>query len=135
MTHHPGRFLIAWLMVGPLAGCSNTPPVGAVSGTITVKGKPVAYGSVMFVPETGPTAAGTIQPDGSYRLTTFRPHDGALVGAHKVVVEAYTITKSRVPDQDDMAQPASHKKYYNVATTPLTATVQPGSNTLDFDLE
>lgn len=117
-----------------VAGCTDTPPVGAVSGKITVKGKPVEYGSVMFVPAAGTVGSGTIQPDGTYTLTTFRRNDGALVGDHKVVVEAYTITKSRDPGVDDTANPAAHKKYYNVATTPLTATVRPGDNALDFDL-
>jgi hypothetical protein len=117
-----------------LVGCSNTPPMGQVSGKITVKGKPVGYGSVMFVPAAGPVASGTLDPSGAYTLTTFKPNDGALVGDHKVVVEAYTITKSRDPSMDDQANPASNKKYYNVATTPLTATVKEGPNALDFDL-
>ena len=118
-----------------LAGCSNTPPMGQVSGKITVKGKPVGYGSVMFVPATGPVGSGTLSPDGAYTLTTFKPGDGALAGDHKVVVEAYTIAKSREYGADDTATPAANKKYYNVATTPLKATVKEGQNALDFDLD
>jgi len=64
-----------------LGGCGvRTVPV---EGKVLYRGKPLEFGSVMFQPEKGPTARGTIQPDGTFRLSTYREGDGAIPGAHQ----------------------------------------------------
>jgi len=40
---------------------------------------------------------GTIEPDGSYRLTTFDSGDGALLGRHRVTIEATRIVRAPLP--------------------------------------
>lgn len=56
-------------------------------------GKPLSGGRVMFQPiasgddkVVGRPAIGSIQPDGSFKLTTYKDGDGALVGSHHPVV-------------------------------------------------
>src|SRR4051794_33249667 len=72
------------------AGCGG-PRLAPVSGRVTVGGRPVTEGVVMFIPADGPAAVGAIQKDGQYTLTTFKPGDGALVGGHKVTISATTV--------------------------------------------
>lgn len=73
-------------------------------------------------------AAGTIQPDGSFVLTTLIDKDGAIAGDYKVVLVVF-----KHHDRLDSAVPA---KYAHPATTPLEATVSHGgSNEFSFTLD
>jgi len=63
--------------------------LGRVSGTVTSRGEPVRYGTVMFMPDSakgteGPPAMATLQSTGEFSLSTDSGNDGALVGFHKV---------------------------------------------------
>ena len=60
-----------------------------VSGKVTYNGKPLPYGSVGFQPAQGQPSGAAIQPDGSFRLSTFAEFDGAIIGPHKVKVTCY----------------------------------------------
>jgi hypothetical protein len=70
-----------------LSGCGGS-KVAKVTGQVTYGGKAVTGGKIMFYPESGRMALGEIGADGSYTLTTFKPGDGALVGRHRVAIEA-----------------------------------------------
>lgn len=59
-----------------------------VSGTVSLDGKPLDRGTVIFTPASGRAATGKVQPDGSYTLETYRPGDGAILGTHRVAVIA-----------------------------------------------
>src|SRR5262245_4436516 len=78
-------------LLGALAlaggGCGGSGTV-KVRGTVTLDGKPLSGAMVTFVPaeEKGRAASGATQADGSFRLTTFKPDDGALPGDYKVMV-------------------------------------------------
>ena len=91
VVRNHGRLAAKALMAGLLVvtvGCSEDDGVGVrypVSGTITYKGEPVPRGTVNFLPEAGTEirpASGEIQPDGSYKLTTQTPGDGAMAGKY-----------------------------------------------------
>jgi hypothetical protein len=147
--------LAAGLLGMVLTGCCGL-RLGKVSGRVTVGGKPVPRGTILFYPEAGPTAVGAIRPDGTYTLTTQKPGDGAVVGAHRVTIQATNVgpgsmveaksfeeeverarkgTGKRqmwlVPGKVDWIVP---EKYSRVQTTTLTAKVDPGSNTVNFDI-
>src|SRR5262245_11925796 len=94
----------AALGVAALAGCSDNLPVAPVHGVVTYKGKPVTTGLVMFVPTAGgPGASGKIGRDGSYRLTTYKPDDGAVPGTHTVTVSAYEeLPDDKPPDINNL---------------------------------
>jgi hypothetical protein len=130
------------------AGCGG-PKFGQVSGVVTVDGVPVSGGTIMFVPSDGKGAIGSIGPDGHYTLTTYKPDDGVLVGSHKVTIHATKVGsgtmvpasfeeelkgmkgKILVPGKVEWIVP---EKYSQLATTELTATVEPGIQTIDFPL-
>ena len=138
-----------------LTGCGGGPRLGKVSGRVTFNGKPVPTGTIMFYPDAGPAAVGAIGPDGAYSLTTIKQGDGAVVGSHRVSIQATTVGPGSLADpksfeeEMDLAQRKDPKakvlvpgkvewivpeKYSRPETTDLTATVQPGANTIDFVL-
>lgn len=71
-----------------LVGCQRDPPTYPVSGKVQFpSGAPVRMGTVETrSQELGVHARGTIESDGSFSLTTFRPGDGAVAGIHDCVV-------------------------------------------------
>ena len=54
----------------------------------------------MFQPKSGRPARGTIQPDGSFELSTFSPGDGAVVGHNRVRITCYE-GQEKANDLDD----------------------------------
>jgi hypothetical protein len=93
----PFRFIAATALVISLAaGCSNSHELetASVVGEVTINGKPVEKGVVVFTPEAGRTGTGLIEPDGTFRLTTYRDGDGAIVGKHRVAVIVSDDSKS-----------------------------------------
>jgi len=129
-------FLVALLLLS-LAGCGERRSGTAiVRGKVTLNGKPVPNGTVNFIPEMGPAATGEIQPDGSYTLTTYKPADGAVVGAHKVVIVAMADNAGLLPEaRTPLPPPIVPVKYTSLATTDLTAQVEDKENTINFDLK
>ena len=65
---------------------SYTLETAEVRGTVTLDGRPLEGGAVLFVPAHGQGATGTIQRDGTYVLGTYCAGDGATVGRHIVTV-------------------------------------------------
>jgi len=143
---------IAVLACVAIAGCGpNRPSVAPVKGKVTYAGRPVAQGTVMFYPESGRAATGRIGPDGTYSLTTFdTANDGALIGKHRVTIDAVEITAGQgQPKSFKEEIQMAHKgvavnaaapkrlvpeKYARRETSPLTAEVKSGENVLNFDI-
>ncbi len=137
------------LAFGLTAGCGESlPTTAAVHGKVTVGGQPVTSGQITFLPAEGRPATATINPDGTYRLTTFRTNDGAVLGKHKVTIQATRITGVEQPKsfEEEMrnvgkASPGNAaiqwlvpEKYSRLETSPLKAEVKPGPNVCDFEL-
>lgn len=76
-------------------------PTAKVSGKVTLDGKPVPVGLVIFTPESGRSASGKIQPDGTYVLETYDENDGAVLGRHRLGVMA----RETIPGQGPMGSP------------------------------
>lgn len=77
-------------------GSSKYPKTVSISGKVTWQGKPLAGGSIAFIPVnagengTNRPAGGQIGPDGVYQLSSFRSGDGVMPGEYGVTVESYT---------------------------------------------
>jgi hypothetical protein len=67
-----------------------------VEGVLTLDGKPFSGATVTFAPVegSGRSASGLSEEDGSFRLTTFKPDDGALPGEYKITVSYIELDKS-----------------------------------------
>jgi hypothetical protein len=110
-----------------LLGCggSDAPPLGRVSGRVTVNGQPVEGITVMFQPDNGRPSLGTTNADGYYELRYTADLRGAVVGNHTVRVfwsEDFAAGKTPIPPQYD-------------AQSQLKFEVKRGSNKFDIDIK
>jgi len=125
-----GFSLAVGLFVGAMAGCGHESyDVAPVHGIVSVDGQPLFQGKVMFAPvakgegNPGRPAWSKIEPDGAYRLTTFRKSDGAVIGEHWV-----TIINSEEELPEDVPEFARFM-------VPKQVTVAPGKdNKIDIEL-
>ena len=135
-------FFCTLFVVPTLAGCSGNSdqlPTGEVHGTVSYKGKLLPTGSVTFIPDgPGKAAAGEIQADGTYTLTTYSQDDGATLGSHKVMIISEKDT-SELPAESaeaNMDLSLIPEKYgMSPKTSGLTAEVKEGDNEINFNLE
>ena len=67
-------------------GCARRVSLVPVEGRVTLDGRPLETGAVMVQPKAGPAAQAKIAADGTFRLGTFKPDDGAIPGAATVRV-------------------------------------------------
>ena len=122
-----------------LAGCSsgNQFPTEEVRGKIMYRNAPVTTGTVVFVPEGDmPSASGEIKPDGTFQLTTYDEHDGAVIGKHSVMVTAVEDMSNMLPEErSGTPRTLVPPKYSNYTTSGLMAEVtegEPNSVTLEL---
>ena len=133
----------AWLMMIALvatsaaSGCGESGPARrAVAGSITLDGKPLPSGTVVFAPLDGATAAVAEVSDGTYRLA---PARGLAPGRYQVEVRAEAPTGKRVPHPDLPGETIEEVRnlippQFN-ARTELAVEVKPDAdNTFDFAL-
>lgn len=124
--------LVGALLVG-LPACTGEPRTFPVKGTVMYNGKPVPKGTVLFTPVSGgPTATGELNEEGTYRLTTYKPGDGAVLGEYRVAIMAM-----EGPLQGDppiAPPPIIPDKYSSLALSDLKANVHEGDNVCDFTL-
>ena len=122
---------LAALLVGPCWGCGSSSgtlaPLIAVKGKVTYKGQPVTKGVVEFEPEGyGRPAKGQLQSDGTFELTTFKPRDGVVAGAHRISISEF---------DKSLAKDRALRKYGSPITSRLTAEVSPENIEFTFDLK
>jgi hypothetical protein len=136
------RLATLWLLpaaLALLAGCDSgdRQKTAVVKGKVTYRSKPVAGGTVTFVPDAGgPPATGEIKPDGTFTLTTYKSGDGAVLGKHKVFIAAMEDMSDKLPEQRSPTPAATIPlKYTSLATTPLTAEVGDKENAVEFVLK
>lgn len=108
-----------------------------VEGVVILDGKPLAGASVQLVPQgQGRDATAQTDEQGRFKVSTFRPGDGALPGTYKVVISPPigTPDPTRYASADEamaaaarpMAKPAGPvfpEKYTRPDQTPLTIQV------------
>lgn len=141
VTSSPRR---AWLCLIALAaiagGCKRNPRVVPVSGIVYYNDKPLPYGTIMFQPDKGQPAAGEIQPDGTFKLSSYGPDDGAVPGQHSVSVSCYEGQRPSAANSGQQGDGSLGKlmiplRYTRLASSGLTAEVknEPGQ-TVEFRL-
>jgi hypothetical protein len=130
-----------------LTGCGET--TTDVTGKVTYKGKPVAYGTVAVLDGGPAPKTGHLQPDGTYRIT------GVKIGAFKAAVSSPPPPGSdaekksvdrRDADDERVRAPATAAppevlkawvalpdRFGDPAKSGLTADVKPGQP-VDFEL-
>lgn len=135
------------------AGCGGSAPVllTAVSGTVTLDGKPLSGARIMFVPissdpssakEALPPSSGFTDDEGRYTVATFQGQAGAAAGDHRVVVSKMA-TPDGKPLTSDIKDPALlgpiketvPHKYSDPAGSELKASVGFEPEELNFELK
>jgi hypothetical protein len=120
-----------------LVGCGGSSGLAPVRGQVqNPDGSPAAKldgFSVVFEGKTPDgkaySAAGTIDAEGRFELTTAKPGDGAPVGTCKVLIEPKMIDSER-----ESPYPI-HAKYRTFDTSGLTVEVKPGPNDVKLTVE
>ncbi|HEY1064859.1 MAG TPA: carboxypeptidase regulatory-like domain-containing protein [Pirellulales bacterium] len=119
-----------------VVGCGDDqPPLGEVSGVVTLDGKPLPKARIVFQPldRKSPPSSGTTDDQGRYVLHYNRNHDGAWIGKHQV-----RITSGRRTESGDGGKPIKVKERvpakYNV-NSELEREVTRGRQEIDFQLE
>lgn len=117
-----------------VAGCGSS--TAKVSGVVTLDGNPLPTGNVAFHPvKEGPVATGSIDSSGRYALTIGANNTGIPPGDYVVVVVATRIVE---PEPGSLKEPVPERltpaSYASKDTTPLKATLTPGSNSVELKL-
>ncbi|VTR97998.1 hypothetical protein [Tuwongella immobilis] len=124
-----GLFAVMTMVLLTASGCGDSgPKVVPVSGTVTIDGKPLAYGHIQVLPSGWRPASSPIDSNGRFSLTTTDPKDGCILGTHPVVVLASesinpTTTKWHAP-----------KKYTDTKTSNLTVNITGPTEDLKIEL-
>ncbi|MBW3541662.1 MAG: hypothetical protein KY476_15445 [Planctomycetes bacterium] len=142
----PRRFIrrTAWcaVLATILPGCGGTdgPERVAVDGEVTFGGRPVARGSILFIPidDTRGPRAGAVVEDGRYRLPKDR---GPVIGRLRVEIRAerelgYDITEP-TESVKHIGEPLPQGEIpprYNDRSTLVVETTADGENSFDFHL-
>lgn len=111
-----------------VTGCSDTTvPTVPVRGQVTLQdGTVIQTGTVEFNAIEGDwTARGTIQPDGTFYLSTFTDGDGAVPGVHDAVVVQLIATEDLPLHKHDHG-PTIDPKFAHYDRSGLHYTVEPG---------
>jgi len=131
------RAALAIVLVGlAVGGCSRPkrtlPPLGRVTGVVTLDGKPLARAAVAFVPyERGNGAYATTDAEGRYTLRYTANHEGAVLGRNRVEIR----TGGEGRDADgNLTETAERLPARYHATSELLVEVAAGDNTIDFPL-
>jgi hypothetical protein len=136
----PGGYCLSLLICAvSLFGCDGpetTIPLTVVRGKVTYLERPVAGGSIVFIPDEERGASGTpvhaeIQADGTYSIRTGE-HAGIRPGAYRVTVRSAGI----VSPGGGFGPPETPERYSDPRTSGLSCKVQAvEEHTINFHLQ
>jgi hypothetical protein len=118
------------------SGCHRSSQESQVSGSVSLDGKPIGPGIVVFAPAgKGTPAMGPIEQSGSYSMST--SHEAGLsAGKYKVGVSIREVPMNvKRGDRPPPGKSLIPEKYEDSATSGLEFDVAPGSNTINIELK
>jgi len=124
--------LLVIAAIAMIAGCGGSydgPPLGTVSGKVTIDGKPATDAIVTFKPlDGGRSSSGTTDKEGNYQLVFTTTRLGAQVGKHEVTLSGDQV----LGESPNMMNP---KTSVPPEITEMTreVEVESGSNTIDLE--
>ena len=120
-------------------GCSSGAArvdTAPVHGTVTLDGKPLPYGQVVFQPLSGRIAKGVVE-DGKFTLGTYKTADGAVLGRHRVSVTARKALEGEEPGALGLplfGPSLIPERYGDSASSGLAFEVTSGDNVFHIEL-
>lgn len=132
-TIGPVRWFLSAVLCLWLAGCGSKYDLAFVKGQVTVGGQPVEGLLVQFQPvgEGGSPSAGITDAKGRYRLMYTFNTPGVEPGEHLVTIRCAAAYYEEDCAKENSTQPSAVTCRINVQRR---VTVEPGSQTIDFDL-
>jgi hypothetical protein len=127
---------LAAIVLIALASCSSK-MAADVSGKVTLDGKAIGPGDVVFTPtgHAATAATGTIERDGSYFLKTGRT-PGLAIGKYQVSLSVREPPADFHPgDRPPPGKLLIPDKYELPSSSGLEFDIQPGGNTIDLKLK
>jgi hypothetical protein len=115
-------------------GCGGPEELAPASGKVLYKGKPLAFGSVMFQHTSGgQPSQGEIQPDGTFEMSTFDANDGARIGPNLVSIFCYESQDparkaQRSAGEQSLGRLLIPRKYTLFSSSGLRIDVSPNKN-------
>jgi hypothetical protein len=131
--NQPLRCLALALASLLIVGCGSGSDLAKVKGKVTLGGQPLEDATVTFQPtsEGGAPSAGQTDAKGRYTLMFTFDTPGVQPGEHSVSIQT---AGTDFDDQgNEIELPERVPAKYN-STTTLKQTVDPGKNTIDFEL-
>ena len=129
------RLILAGLGLALLAGCGKS--TYPVNGRIAVPGETVSPKEltdylVMLQSVDQPVGAtGVVQPDGTFRVSTHQPNDGAIPGKHKAVI----VPPAGMGGDAPRPRSALDPKYEAFETSGLEVDVKPQTNDVTLTVQ
>jgi hypothetical protein len=137
--------LTRWLPVLVIAlccSCNSSRRLYPVHGYVLVNGEPAEGARIMFHPvddAPGPVAilrpSAPVEADGSFRLGSYKPKDGAPVGEYLITIDwlppGFTREQAREYEAKQINPDKLAGRYAKAKTSGLRATVKEGSNELE----
>jgi hypothetical protein len=131
------RFSLPLSIALCLTGCSDQLPTYPVNGHVFFPGgSPVHVGTVELKSrEHGIQARGTINEDGSFKLTTYKEGDGAIAGVHDCVVVQFIVAEG-LSGHKPSTLGVIQRRYGSYATSGLSVEIKPNkSNNVTIEVE
>lgn len=120
-------------------GARDTLPVASAGGTVAIETQPLADATIIFTPTRGRSASGQTDKDGRFKLSTYAPGDGAIIGLHQVSIVAREPGEKNMPGVPLGEVPGRSlipEKYGSTATSGLTFEILPDAeNNFQITLE
>jgi hypothetical protein len=127
---------LVWTVL--LAGCGSGlyPVEGKVVWKDGTPATEVAGSNIIFEAVDQKTSSlGSVQPDGSFRLTTNNANDGAPAGDYKVLIIETGLKPLPGGDGSQLAPGVVDSKYADPGSSGLRATVKPGVNQVTLTID
>jgi len=131
------KYALCWLtLILPClftAGCGSGKDLSKVKGVVTLNGRPLEGAVVEFQPTAtkGSPSAGKTDANGRYELMYTFNESGAVPGKHVVSIRTEETCFDAKGNELEREERVPAK--YNTQTE-LKRTVEPGRNTIDFEL-
>ncbi len=138
---------IGWLpfviLSACICGCGNT---ATVSGKVNYQGRPVTYGSVIFVCTDKIARSGVIEPDGSYLIEGVPPGNVKIAVISRNPSLGRSVVRHEKPVQPGQKETSTQElavkkwfslppKFENHKTSGLECTISSGRVSYDIDLK
>ena len=141
------RSVIGWLlfiiMAASICGCGNR---ATVTGKVVYKGRPVTYGSVIFLSSDKVARSGAIEPDGSYTIENVPPGHASIAVISRNPSMGRSVVRGEKPAQPGKKETSSQElavkkwfplppKFENPKNSGLGCTLTSGRVSYDIDLK